>query len=142
MVSPSDGPIVYIDDDEDDQFLFEQILKELGLANEVRSFFDGQEALYYLTTTSEKPLLILCDLNMPLMSGIELRQRINADEYLKEKSIPFVFYTTLAGPEQVRRAYSTTVQGFYAKAQELTKYKAQISLIVNYWKDCLHPDSF
>ena len=142
MITLTDGPIVYIDDDEDDQFLFEQTLKTLGLTNEVRPFFDGQEALYYLENTTERPLLILCDLNMPLMNGLELRQSIDSNVHLKQMAIPFVFYTTAAGPNQVRKAYEETIQGFHAKAQELSEYRAQISLIINYWKSCLHPDSF
>ena len=142
MITPTDGPIVYIDDDDDDHFLFEQTLKTLGLTNEVRPFFDGREALHYLENTLERPLLILCDLNMPIMNGLELRQNIDENEYLKQKSIPFVFYTTAAGPEQVRKAYEGTIQGFHAKAQDLAEYRAQINLIVNYWKSCLHPNSF
>ena len=142
MVTLTDGPIIYIDDDEDDQFLFEQMLKELGLINKVRPFSDGQNALDYLKTTSDKPLLILCDLNMPMMNGIELHKHIDDDPYLKQKSIPFIFYTTAAGPEQVRQAYKGTVQGFHAKAQDLSEYRAQINLIITYWKACLHPNNF
>lgn len=137
----TDGPIVYIDDDEDNQFLFEQAVKELALPNRIRFFLSGEEALDYLKTTDENPLLILSDLNMPGMSGTELHQEINASSDLKQKSIPFIFYTMEASPSQVKELYKETVQGFYIKPLEFTDLKRQITLIVGYWQACLHPST-
>lgn len=141
MTKPKDGPIVYIDDDEDNQFLFEQAVKELALPNETRFFFSGTEALTYLKATDETPLLILSDLNMPGMSGIELHQELNADEYLRQKSIPFIFYTMEASPSQIKELYRGAIQGLYIKPLEFTDLKQQIRLIVNYWNACLHPSA-
>ncbi|GAB4023075.1 response regulator [Spirosoma koreense] len=142
MISLTDGPIVYIDDDEDDQFLFERAVRELTFTNKIHFFGSGQQALDYLETTDEKPLLILCDFSMPRMSGLDLRRQINRSDYLRQKSIPFLFYTTAASPDQVRQAYETTIQGFHIKAQEFQEFKAQIHLIITYWQSCLHPNSF
>ncbi|GAB3956296.1 hypothetical protein GCM10028805_45710 [Spirosoma harenae] len=142
MKALTDGPLVYIEDDEDDQFLFERAIKELNLRNQIHFFFNGQDALHYLETTEEKPLLILCDIMMPVLTGLELRQMIDQNEYLKQKAIPFIFYTTSAGPELVQQAYNGTIQGFHIKAQEYVEFKEQINLIINYWKSCLHPNSF
>ncbi|GAB3697865.1 hypothetical protein GCM10027592_22390 [Spirosoma flavus] len=142
MTTLTDGPIVYVDDDEDDQFLFGRAIKELGLLNEIRFFADGLGARAYLETTQEKPLLILCDINMPVMNGLEFRRLIDADEFLRKKSIPFIFYTTAAGPELVNLAYEGTIQGFHVKASEFVHYKEQLNLIISYWKACVHPNSF
>lgn len=142
MKTLTDGPIIYVDDDEDNLFLFEQIVKELGLLNTVRSFSDSLLFLDYLMITEEKPLLILCDLNMHAINGIELRDRIDADEVLKQKAVPFLFYTTAASPAQVQKAYQTTIQGFLVKPADLAEFKEQIQLVVSYWQNCLHPNSF
>lgn len=136
------GPILLIEDDEDDQFLISQAVQQLAIVNPVAVFHDGQEALYYLETTQEQPFLILCDINMPRLNGLELRARINQSEYLRKKAIPFVFLTTTASAETVREAYDESVQGFYQKAVSQAGLQAQLRLIVEYWQTCLHPNRF
>lgn len=135
------GPLVIVEDDDDDQFMIQLALDKLAIPNARRFFPNGQEALDYLLTTGEQPFIILCDINMPLMNGIELRKQINANEYLKSKSIPFVYLTTAANPDVVQVAYDETVQGFFKKATSYESIKEQIGLIIAYWKSCLHPNN-
>lgn len=138
----TEGPIVYVDDDEDDHFLLNRALTELGFSNKVISFRDGQPALDYLMLTREQPLIILSDINMPFLNGLELRGKIDADEYLKQKAIPFIFFTTGSVRTQIEQAYKGNIQGFHTKAENFTLLKQQIDLIITYWKACLHPKSF
>lgn len=135
------GPILSVEDDTDDQFLISQCIHSLGLPNQLVFFSDGQAALNYLETASEQPFLILCDINMPIMNGIEFRQYINKSDYLRQKAIPFVFLTTAANKNLVQLAYDATVQGFYQKASDYNGFQQQIKLIINYWQSCLHPNS-
>ncbi|MBO0939973.1 response regulator [Fibrella sp. HMF5335] len=134
------GPIVLVDDDEDDQYLIELSLKSLQLPNELRLFGNGLDALTYLQTTQEQPFIILCDVNMPIMNGIELRRQINEDEYLRKKSIPFIFLTTASNAQLVQEAYDTMVQGFFRKAPDFAGLEKQIKCIIEYWQACLHPN--
>ncbi|RZM20930.1 MAG: response regulator, partial [Pedobacter sp.] len=108
-------PIIQIENDPDDQFLVQRALEASSITNPVRFFGSGQQALDYLRTTSEQPLVILCDVQMPVMDGFELRDQIDADEELKTKSIPFVFFSTWATKELVDRAYQGTIQGYHRK---------------------------
>lgn len=133
------GPIIAIDDDEDDQFLLAEAIKSLGIANIVRFFSNGREALTYLTETTEKPFIILCDINMPVMTGIELAIEISQSAYLRKKAIPFIYMTTAASPDLVNRAYDTPVQGFYQKPADYDTLQRQLRLIVDYWTNCLRP---
>jgi CheY-like chemotaxis protein len=135
------GPIISIEDDEDDQFLLSQVIKQLGITNEIRFFSNGQVALHYFETTEEKPFLILCDINMPIMNGLELRRRINQSDYLRQKSIPFVYLTTAANADIIREAYEESVQGFFQKANDYAGFQHQMKLLVEYWQNCLHPNS-
>ncbi len=64
------------------------------------------------------------------------------DEFLRKKSIPFVFYSTSARKESVVKAYDMMVQGFFEKPQSLIEIKTTIKLIMDYWKLCKHPKSF
>src|ERR671927_491382 len=99
------GPVIIIDDDLDDHDMFQYVLQKIDPGNEIKFFLNGEEALHYLQTTDDKPLLILSDLNMPRMGGMELRKIINGNEYLKQKSIPFIFFTTSASPKEVADSY-------------------------------------
>nr|WP_295932209.1 response regulator [uncultured Dyadobacter sp.] len=136
------GPIVIIDDDADDLYMIGAMLDELSIPNPVRNFENGQYALDYLLTTLESPLLILCDVNMPVMNGLELRDQIEADPNLKKKSIPFIFLTTSDSYALISRAYSGTIQGYFKKWVDFATGRSELDLIVAYWKFCLHPNNF
>lgn len=135
------GPIIVIEDDEDDQFLIKQCLLELEEKNDCRCFSNGQQAHEYLLKTEEQPFLILCDVNMPVVNGLELRDRIETDPFLKNKAIPFIFLSTSGTDAMVRRAYKGTIQGFYKKADSFDALKENIRLIIAYWRCCLHPNN-
>lgn len=137
----NDEPIIIIDDDLDDQFLFKKICEDIGVDKQVIFFDDGREVLKYLRTTTQKPFLIICDINMPAMTGLELRREINADEHLRLKSIPFVFLSTAASPAQIREAYLQSVQGFFIKATTIKKLEKTIRMILGYWQECNRPNS-
>ncbi len=136
------GPILSIEDDEDDRFLIQAIFEELGIKNELIFFGNGKQALDYLLVTPVQPFLILCDVNMPVMNGLELHQFIAENEFLRKKAIPFVFFTTAANASLVNRAYFQSVQGFYQKASTFTEQLQQMKAIIDYWQGCLHPNSY
>src|SRR3954462_11502445 len=88
------GPILVIDDDNEDLELIGDALKSLNVKNDIELFQDAHESLEFLAKTSRKPFFILCDVNMNEMSGFELRQEINKLENMELKSIPFLFLST------------------------------------------------
>jgi CheY-like chemotaxis protein len=134
-------PIVIVEDDPDDQYFIRTICDKLGITSELLFFDDGLKALNYLQTTQKKTFLILSDINMPVMNGLELRRRIQKDEQLKKRSIPFVFLSTAARPKEVEEAYDLTVQGFFLKASQLSDMERTLELIFSYWIKCKHPNS-
>ena len=135
------GPIIIVEDDLDDQEIIKDILLSLKLPNTILLFSDGTEALTYLQTTKEQPFIILCDINLPKMNGLEFRMEINQDERLRKKSVPFIFFSTNASRETVIKAYDLTVQGFFVKEHTLQKLQDTISLIIKYWSQCRHPNN-
>lgn len=135
------GPIIIIEDDADDQYIFQKIIRELNVPNTIRFFNNGQLVLDYLQETEEQPFLIICDINMPLMNGLELRKCIERDEPMKKKIIPFIFLTTDASPALIQEAYEVTIQGFFKKTTGYEATKRQLEQIIGYWSLCLHPNS-
>jgi CheY-like chemotaxis protein len=134
-------PIIIVDDDTDDHFIFNEIAYKIKLSNVLIFFRNAYDVLAYLRSTLQKPFLIFCDINMPLMNGLELRREINNDETLRKKSIPFIFFTTAASKQQIHEAYDLTVQGFFLKESNFSDSEATFKLIIDYWSKCKHPNS-
>ncbi|HEU4554795.1 MAG TPA: response regulator [Chitinophaga sp.] len=139
---PLSGPILIIDNDLEDQGFITTVLHQIDPAIHFHCFYNGQDALDYLVKTTEHPFLIICDVHMQGMSGLELRKSINDNEQLRKKSIPFVFLSDYATEKNVNEAYDMTVQGFFEKANTQQDLQHQLHLIINYWKSCLHPNRY
>ena len=94
----------------------------------------------YLTDTEIEPFLVLSDINMPKLNGLELREKIHNNEDLRMKSIPYLFFSTSAEQKYVIDAYSRSIQGFFVKPDNYTKLKSTIVKIVEYWEECVSPN--
>lgn len=135
------GAIILVDDDSDECMLIEEAFRQLEVRNKIICFSNGAEALHYLKTTTDQPFIILSDVNMPAMNGLELRRQINADERLRKKSIPFVFLSTTASPAAIQEAYEMSVQGFFEKPMVMTQILDLLREIYHYWQRCKHPNN-
>jgi CheY-like chemotaxis protein len=136
------GPIVVIEDDLDDQEILVEIFQKLGYVNKVIYFHDGNDALAYLNKSDVQPFLILSDINMPKISGFELRNRVFTNEQLQTKCIPYLFFTTAANKKAVIDAYTMSVQGFFVKPNSMQALENTIRKIVEYWQECIAPNQF
>ena len=134
------GPIIIIEDDTDDQEILADIFKELNYGNKLIFFGDSIQALEYLTNTDIEPFLVLSDINMPKLNGMELREKIHNNEDLRLKSIPYLFFSTSAEQKHVIDAYSRSIQGFFVKPHSYDKLKQTIVKIVEYWQECHSPN--
>jgi len=135
------NPIILIDDDQDDLELFTEALNDLNIGNEVIAFDNGYDALEYLKHSERQPLFILCDINMPKINGLDLRQMIYDDEVLRQKSIPFLFLSTADDQFFVDKAYNLSVQGYFKKPVFIKEIKEILMSIIIYWRYSHHPNS-
>jgi CheY-like chemotaxis protein len=136
------GPIVVIEDDLDDQELLEETFKVLNYPNKVIFFTDGYKALEYIEKTDIQPFLILSDINMPTIDGLALRRKIQNNEELKVKCIPYLFFTTGANRQAVYDAYAMSAQGFFIKPNSITALQDIIRKIIDYWTECYAPSLY
>lgn len=132
--------ILYIGDDRDDHHLIQQAFHELQVPNNVVCLHDGEAALHYLQT-APPPFLILCDYRLPGIDGAELRRKIEGDEALRSKAIPFVFFSTTVSPTMVCQVYAMNVQGLFEKGNLFNEVKNLLKLIYDYWQVCKHPNN-
>lgn len=136
------GPIVLIEDDLEDIEIFNEVLKELEISNRLITFLNPSDAYHFLDSNDEQPFLIICDVNMSGMNGMEFKDKIDSNEKLKKKSIPFIFYSTAAEKKFVIEAYmKLTVQGYFKKGDNYQEIKSQLRRIFEYWRICLHPNN-
>ena len=133
------APIIIIDDDPDDLELIMDTFHELNVRNEIVVLTNSVKAFEYIINLKVQPFFILCDINMPLMNGLELREKINRNEKARVMAIPFLFWSTLGKEGLVNRAYSLNIQGFFKKPNSLEKLKEIMAAIMNYWDYSDHP---
>jgi CheY-like chemotaxis protein len=102
--------IVMIEDDEGHARLIEKNIRRAGVNNPIKPFTSGTEAVNYLfgadgsgLVNKGKPLLILLDLNLPDMTGVEILGRVKTNEHLKR--IPVVVLTTTDDAVEIQRCY-------------------------------------
>lgn len=133
------GPIIIIEDDADDQELMNEIFRELEVPNLVKFFNSCLQAFDYLLTTIEKPFLIISDINLPVMTGLELYKKIMSNDLLRVRTIPFIFLTTSSDSQTIAKAFEMPVQGFFVKPSSIPELKDMMRMIIDYWKICRHP---
>jgi CheY-like chemotaxis protein len=136
------GPVIVIEDDNDDQEIFTDVFAKLNYPNKLIFFNDGQAALDFLNKGDITPFLILSDINMPKLDGFALRKQIRLDEKLQVRCIPYLFFSTAVSQEAVIDAYSASVQGFFVKQNSVGELEKTITVIMEYWKRCSAPNNF
>lgn len=121
MSSPSKPvTIVMIEDDEGHARLIERNIRRAGVNNEIIPFQDGTSALKYLlgedgtgNVSSGRALLILLDLNLPDMTGIDILGKVKANEHVKRS--PVVVLTTTDDEREIQRCYDLGANVYITK---------------------------
>ncbi|MFP4368942.1 MAG: response regulator [Candidatus Kapaibacterium sp.] len=128
--------ILLVEDNRADAILVEEALSESKLFNRLDIVSDGLEALDYLRNKggyieNQKPDLILLDLNMPKLSGIEVLKEIKNDEELK--IIPVVIMTTSKSESDVIQSYNLHANCYITKPVDLEKFIQIVKNIEQFW---------
>ncbi len=125
-------PILLVEDDRIDVMTVERALKDLKVTNQLVPTVNGEEALEYLREQSnKKPCVILLDLNMPKMNGIEFLKIVKADEELKK--IPVVVLTTSKNEQDVIESFGLSVAGYIVKPADYKKFVEAVRTLELYW---------
>ncbi len=125
-------PILLVEDDRVDVLTVQRALKELDVANPLVSTGDGEEALEYLYNhATTKPCVILLDLNMPRMSGMEFMEIAKSDESLR--TIPIIIFTTSNTEQDIAKSFELGAAGYMVKSVDYGKFIEMIKTIDSYW---------
>ena len=135
----SSKPIMLVEDDQVDAMTVKRALKEIHVTNRLDIVGNGEEALSFLRNPeNEKPGIILLDLNMPKMNGIEFLKIAKKDKTLKR--IPVVVLTTSKTEQDKVDSYDLGVAGYMIKPVDYRKFVEVVRTIDLYWTLSELPD--
>ncbi|MCJ7818393.1 MAG: response regulator [Syntrophales bacterium] len=131
--------ILLVEDNPYDAELTTRALRSKGLANKLLSFADGVEALDFLFGTGEytgrnlavRPKVILLDLKLPRINGLEVLEKIRADE--RTKTIPVVILTSSQEESDIVRGYHLGVNSYMVKPVDFDKFFQAVEELGLYW---------
>jgi CheY-like chemotaxis protein len=133
--------VMLIEDNVDHAELVMRTLEEHRIANTVRHFLDGQSALNYLfhqgeysDASAQRPHVILLDLRLPRIDGIDVLKAIKADPDVK--SIPVVVLTTSEAEKDVAKAYYNHANSYLVKPVGFEDFKNLMDDLGFYWLGC------
>ena len=125
-------PILLVEDDQVDAMTIKRAFSEVGIKNELIHKTDGEDALEYLKNQdSKKPCIILLDLTMPKMSGLEFLHIVKSDEYLK--IIPIIILTTSDHDRDIVESFEFSVAGYMVKTKDYQDFIKLMEEINHYW---------
>lgn len=125
-------PILLVEDDEVDVLTVKRALRDLKVSNPLRVARNGEEALKILAdASSERPAIILLDLNMPRMGGMEFLREARSKGY--GRGIPVVVLTTSRQDRDILEGFDLNVAGYMVKPVDYRKFVDVMKAIDVYW---------
>ncbi len=125
-------PILLVEDDTVDAMAVRRATKDLKVSNPLITVGDGEEALDFLRDpANDIPCLILLDINMPKMNGIEFLREAKSDSKLKR--IPVVVFTTSKEDQDKVDSFDLGVAGYMVKPADYLKFLEVIRAVDVYW---------
>ncbi len=133
METAAEHTILIVDDNPDDIEITRIILRRMGRTLKVEEAASGEAALKRLADRNELPSIILLDIKMPGMTGLDTLRRIRADRRLK--TIPVIIVTSSALETDEKEAYAAGADNFLHKAIDLDRFSREVeSLLERYLK--------
>lgn len=128
--------ILVVDDNPGDLRLIQESLREGNVPSRIHSARDGEEALAFLRRqtpfqSAPRPDLILLDLNMPKVGGLEVLKAIKGSS--EWKSIPTVILTTSMGDGDIKGCYEAQANAYLVKPTDLGSFANMLSSIQSFW---------
>jgi len=129
--------ILLVEDNSTDAALSMRVLKKFAAAERIHLARDGAEALDFLKTGGRPPHLILLDLKLPKVDGLEVLRRMKTDPDLC--SLPVVIFTSSNQPKDVRDCYRLGANSYIVKPVDYERFTQAVQYIVSYWLSLNHP---
>lgn len=134
------GKIILVDDESYEEDFLERALVKNDWDIAIEYFNNVDDAVGHLRINADEVFLIISDIQMPIKTGLDFKRILDQDEYLSQKSIPFIFLSHSLSRETVIEAYKYHVQGFFEKPMTPGEQAILFESIIKYWINCIHPN--
>jgi CheY-like chemotaxis protein len=124
--------ILFIEDDNIETMKLQRTVSKLETKHNITEAKNGEEALNFLKSDSDLPDIILLDLNMPKMSGIEFLQILKEDDVIKY--LPTIILTTSENRADLLECYKIGIAGYILKPLKYEDYASKITKVLDYWE--------
>ncbi len=123
--------ILFIEDDNIETMKLQRTVTKLQLKHQITEAKNGEEALNILESNAQLPDIILLDLNMPRMSGIEFLKILKADAVLRY--LPTIILTTSQNRADLLECYKIGIAGYVIKPLKYEDYESKLHKVLDYW---------
>ncbi|MGA0559125.1 response regulator [Larkinella sp. VNQ87] len=123
--------IAVVDDDDDDLFLIQEAFKLCLNEENVLLVSSGMDLLKRLEAAKVLPVFVLLDLNMPLMSGFDVLQKLRSDP--RYNLMPVLIFSTSNAQTDIDRAYELGANSYVRKPASFNDYQSVVEDLCNFW---------
>lgn len=125
--------IVIVEDDPSDAELIARVFRKHNMVNKIVLLKDGAEALdfFFGSKATDQPKVVLLDLKLPKVNGIEVLQRLKSDE--RTKNVPVVVLSSSAEDHDIKDAYKYGVNSYVTKPIRFEDFANAVSELRMYW---------
>lgn len=124
-------PILLVEDNPDDERLTLRALRRGNIANEILVARNGEEALTMVLNANPLPSVVLLDLKLPKVDGLEVLRQIRANE--RTKLLPVVVLTSSSEESDIIESYNLGANSYVRKPVEIDKFTEAVSQLGLYW---------
>ncbi len=124
--------ILFIEDDKIETMKLMRTVSKMGTKHNIIEAKNGEEALKVLNSGNELPDLILLDLHMPKMSGIEFLRALKSDDIMKY--LPTIILTTSENRADLLECYKIGISGYVLKPLKYEDYEYKLKKVFDYWE--------
>ena len=131
--------VLVVEDSPTDEALLMRALEKSGITNPIVTVKDGLEAIHYLfamgryefRNAEELPAVVLVDLNLPKLDGLEVLRRMRAD--YRTKLVPVAIFTSSIEEQDLINGYSLGANSYVRKPIQFSQFVQVVGQLVNYW---------
>jgi CheY-like chemotaxis protein len=124
--------ILLIDDDEIQRMKFKKVCQDLLFSVSIVEAVHGKQALNYLNETKNNFNIIVLDLHMPKMNGLELLEILKSNAQFK--NIPIIIMSNSKDSNELKKCYNFGISGYFTKPAKYSKYSKKVKSLLKYWR--------
>jgi len=124
--------ILLVDDDEIQRLKFKKVCNDTHFTCSIIEAINGKQALDFLNEVEQAFNIIILDLHMPKMNGLEFLEKLKSNNNFK--NIPVIIMSNSEDSKELKKCYDFGIAGYFTKPVEFLKYSNKVKSLLQYWK--------